>query len=188
MTQFLALKMILEKRPCLVADVLSGAVLLTDHGSVAHRLAEYISPQTVVNLRAGLERAARRLGTADRAFCLEELAGLAGISYRLAYDYVVRKTFIVPTIRGFGGSGRGDGCEARFSWLDVYVAWLIVLMKQAGLPSEILRQVQPLLMPLIMEQTANPPVLARPQDSEGAPPVTQLGFSSGETELCHRHR
>jgi hypothetical protein len=76
------------------------------------------------------------------------------MSYALAYYYTVKKRVVVPTVRDFGGSGQGDGCEGRFSWLDAYAAELVGILRRAGLAMKILRKVQPLLERLIGEQTS----------------------------------
>lgn len=152
------LKEALDDTPYLVVDAVSGAVFLSDEGALHHLLVDPVGPATIVNLGAGLERVAERLGTADREFGLGEIAAIAGWSYGLAYYHVVKNSVLVPTIRGFSGSGKGKGCEARFSWLDAYTAGLIRIIREAGLRTETARKLQPLFAQLIAERADPEPL------------------------------
>jgi hypothetical protein len=158
MGQFHQLKKLLDETPYLVADALSGSLFLGDQGSVFDRLTDASRTHVIYNLGAGLERAGKRLGTTDRDFGLKELAAFAGMSYQLAYHYVVTRKVIVPSVRGFGGSGQGDNCEGRFAWLDAYSAELVGILRRAGLGMKTLKKVQPLLARLVAEQADLEPV------------------------------
>jgi len=97
--------------------------------------------RAIVDLGAALEGFARldKVGKGDREFTLGEVAKVAGMGYHLAYHYVQRGVF-VPSVRLFGGSGRGDG-EARFSWRDAFLAGVVGCLRRQGVKMELLRQV-----------------------------------------------
>jgi hypothetical protein len=158
MGQYHQLKKLVRETPYLVVDASSGALFLGSQSSVLQLLSDPTRPHAIYNLGAGLKKAGERLGTADRDFGLKELAAFAGMSYHLTYHYVVKRKVISPSIRDFGGSGQGDGCEGRFSWLDAYVAGLIGIMRRAGLGMDMSRKLQPLFARLIKEQADPEPV------------------------------
>lgn len=138
-----------------MVDVLGKyhTIFLADQGTVFRRLADAVRPYAVFKLGAVLEAAAARFGTEDRDFGLKELAAFAGMSYDLMYYYTVKRRVLVPSVRDFGGSGKGEGCEGRFSWLDAFTAGAVSTIRRAGLGMKVLRRVQPLFAQVTDEQT-----------------------------------
>jgi len=151
-TQYEQLRMLLGETPYLVANPCSGALFFAGEPSVSQHLSKDVGPHTIFNLAIGLEKVAEELGRNDREFGLGELATFAGMSYSLMYNFVNVRKVIRPMIRDFGGSGQGDACEARFSWLDAYTSILVGMMRRAGFRPAKLKRVQPLIALLIDEQ------------------------------------
>jgi hypothetical protein len=147
MTDYKRIKKLLERKPFLVADAVTGEVGLTDQKTAFQLLtkADPFPSHAILNVGGGLEKFSQvpAIGKDNREFGMREIAKMAGMSYNLFYHYMVKEV-IVPSVRPVSGhSGRGE-VEARFSWSDAWVAGIIGALRRSGLKMKVLRKVQPL--------------------------------------------
>ena len=144
MGDYAQLKRALSRTPYLVAG--DDGVKLVDPPTALELMAAAgpFPTETILDVGKALAGFARLpdVGKADAEFGLREVAGIAGMDYHLAYHYVRRGVF-VPSVRGFGGSGRGDG-EARFSWHDAFLAGMVGSLRRHGIKMNVLKKVRSL--------------------------------------------
>ena len=149
MTHYERLKRRLAGR-FLVANALTGEIVLVDWPTadrmIAADAAERPFPTiAVLDMAKALDGFAETpaIGKGDREFKLVEIAEIAGVNYHLAYNYCRRGIF-TPSIRDFGGNGKGVA-EARFSWADAFLAGTVGVLRRNRIGPDHLLKVKALL-------------------------------------------
>jgi hypothetical protein len=148
MTHYEKLKKHLAETPYIVGDADTGDVRLVDEPTARRYFARGgpFRRRVMLNLEEVLERFAElpAIGKEDKAFALKDIAEMAGMEYMLAYTYYKRGIFN-PSVRPFGGSGKGATSEARFSWGDAFVAGTVGSLWRHRIPIAGLAKVRGLL-------------------------------------------
>lgn len=162
MTDYERLKKRLAATPCLVADAEVKAKASPPRIELmsrqdAERIKEREGPfpmHAIIDLAAALEGFAKLYGVGkkDREFSLPQIAKIAGISYHLAYKYMVDEIF-EASIQRFQGSGKGESVEARFSWADAFIAGAIGCLRRNGIPAKALKEARLLLSETEINET-----------------------------------
>ena len=156
MNDYKRLQLQLRDRPYLIADGASGRVWLANEASTLRAMLGGGEFPSAVILNAGeaLKRFVRTtgLGKDSCEFGLKDIVAIAGLSYMVMYQYIDKGVF-APSIRNFGGPGRGKGI-ARFSYADAFCAGIIGALRRHGLRLDVLKNVQPLFTEKPRKRTA----------------------------------
>lgn len=158
MTDYERLRALLRGKPYVIVDAATGRVRLGAEASTLRAMNDGGEFPASFFLNAGeaLERFARLWGVGedDRTFTLKNIGAIIGDITNVGAWKYGNQGIITPTIRGFGGSGRGD-VEAQFSFADAFSAGIIGTMRRYGLRRpDVLKKVQPLFTGKPKKRTA----------------------------------
>jgi hypothetical protein len=106
----------------------------------------------IVDLRRAMQNFTQLVGSEDRTFSLMQIAQATGMPYQKAWKWL-SDGLIVATIDPAGGHGK----ERVFSFLDGFIACVLVNLRQNGTAMHLLPKVAQLLRSLEPPQTNGEP-------------------------------